>query len=128
MSPIKKQQQVERVDISPKKQQQSEYGTAPSYKERRVNQSTDQLWRPREEKVIKLTPTPKKETFADVAPDVRKQRARESPPRSSRRTPRVATPSQHSDIFQSPKKPEVHSPIKDDMITSSPVRSRSCYH
>ncbi len=32
-SPEKK---VERVDISPRKQQQSEYGTGPSYKERRV--------------------------------------------------------------------------------------------
>lgn len=69
-SPEKK---VERVDISPRTQKKSEYGTAPSYKERRIAQSTDGLWRPkREEKIIKLTPTPHKETFADVSPEVRK--------------------------------------------------------
>lgn len=131
-SPEKK---VERVDISPRTQKKSEYGTAPSYKERRIAQSTDGLWRPkREEKIIKLTPTPHKETFADVSPEVRKQ-YRESPnrfesPRLEKKPiSRVHSPSQkdHSDIFQSPKKPEIHSPIKSDSISQTPARSRSCY-
>ena len=132
-SPEKK---VERVDISPRTQKKSEYGTGPSYKERRIAQSSDGLWRPkREEKIIKLTPTQHKETFADVSPEVRKQREGspnrfESPRLEKKPISRGQSPGQkdHSDIFQSPKKPEFNSPIKsDDIGTSTPVRARSCY-